>query len=92
MRPPTTKGTLVTLHDGRVVQAVPATWLEGAYPSCLMCVMHLNTAGCSALKDLCGSNNMQPARDDQFIFIDNTPEAMAAYVCELLGETHDDRS
>ena len=90
MRPPTTKGTLVTLHDGRVVQAVPATWK--ARPSCKGCVAYGSKADnvsvkCNALNNLCGSNNLEPKRDDQFIFIDNTPEAFAKYVLQLLGES-----
>jgi len=79
MRPPTTKGTLVTLHDGRVVQAVPAMKTPGERPSCKCCV-GLEHTRCGALVGMCGEAG------DQFVFIDNTPEAMADYVLALLGE------
>ena len=81
MRQPTTKGTLVTLHDGRVVQAVPAMQTPGERPSCKCCV-GLANARCGALMDMCGGQ-----APDQFVFIDNTPEAMAEYVVALLGES-----
>ena len=83
MRQPTTKGTLVTLHDGRVVQAVPATQTPGERPSCKCCVGLLKYPACRALSGMCGEASAAGAH---FVFIDNTPEAMADYVLALLGE------
>lgn len=91
MRPPTTKGTLVTLHDGTVVQAVFAQRNVNGVAICRGCVGHNKDHGvrvpheCDQIKGQCGAEGHN-LNDAQFIFIPNTPQAMAEYVLALLGE------
>jgi hypothetical protein len=87
MREPIKRHSVVTLHDGREVQAVESTWSPAGFPLCHGCIAHgvdAITADCDALQSLCGSQIGQPTREDQFIFIPNTPEAFADYVAKRL--------
>lgn len=83
-------GAHVTLFDGTIVQAAPALRNAHGISQCAGCVAihHIDT--CNSLKSLCGSAAWPAAT--QWVFLPNTPEALAEHIAHIIEGTYETNS
>lgn len=82
-------GAHVTLFDGTIVQAAPP-WRDnyGTY-ICKGCVAYRDTTLCRELQSMCGSEYMPDGA--QWVFLPDTPEALAEHVANLISGAYENK-